>query len=476
MDPKAPSPDSQEAATELRPKLQLEPESSDDKTAVKRVAPAKARSRDEIEPPRPGLCLRNRYVLESLMGQGAMGQVWKAKDLLGEEAQDRNPFVAIKVMLGDFEQHPQSFAALHREASRTQKLAHPNIVTVYTLDRDESTGRVFMAMELLDGEPLDKLIRRSMGPSMSPRQLWPIIKGLAEGLAYAHRKNLVHSDFKPGNVFLTRDGVPKVLDFGIARAAKQGEDATGADAMSDRDSIFSGYTESYASPEQIDGQPPHTADDVFALGMVAYELLTGRHPFGRKPSSEASAAGIVPDPIDGITRRQWRVIQKALSFRRADRWPNADAFLEALQKRTALQITLAATVAVLVLTAGGLTYKNHLDRLPAIPFEQLPEQQRGEVQQALADGNEALRLVRDSHLIEASADAADRFAAAYAIHPRNPQAVAGLEQAAAYFIEYWDSQQDSERALQELRKFQEKSDYYRGYGPLTRALEKNEKD
>jgi serine/threonine protein kinase len=431
------------------------------------------------------LCLRNRYLLESLIGQGAMGQVWKAKDLLGEEARDRNPFVAIKLMQGDFERHPQSFAALHREASRTQKLAHPNIVTVYTLDRDERTGRVFMAMELLDGEPLDQLIRRSplrdsSNPSMRPQQLWPIIKGLAEGLAYAHRKNLVHSDFKPGNVFLTREGVPKVLDFGIARAVKQGEDAAGADASSDRDSVFSGYTESYASPEQIAGQPPHTADDVFALGMVAYELLTGRHPFGRKPASEASAANLVPEPIGGITRRQWRIIQKALAFRRADRWPHADAFLEALQKRTALQITLAATVAVLLVTASGLTYKNHLDRLPAVPFEQLPQQQREQVQQALADGNEALRLVRDSHLIEASADAADRFAAAYAIHPRNPQAVAGLEQAAAYFIDYWDTQNnqeghDRERALQELKKFQEKSDYYRGYGPLTRALQKTEK-
>jgi serine/threonine protein kinase len=129
----------------------------------------------------PGACLRERYVLDSVIGQGAMGQVWRAKDGFSVEAHDKNPWVAIKVLLSDVERHPQSFAAMHREASRTQKLAHPNIVTVYTLDRDERTRRVFIAMELLDGEPLDAMIRRDRNRPSAPKELWPIIKGLAEG-------------------------------------------------------------------------------------------------------------------------------------------------------------------------------------------------------------------------------------------------------------------------------------------------------
>lgn len=479
MNPNNPSNHASDAATELRPARHAV-----DSDAETQLNPAFARQvGDSQEELRPGACLRNRYVLETMIGQGAMGQVWKAKDRLSEEAQDRNPYVAIKVMLSDFERQANSFAAMHREASRSQKLAHPNIVTVHTLDRDERTGRVFMAMELLDGEPLDSIIRirnpqrRTTGEltrmqaaalHFTPKQLWAIVEGLAQGLAYAHRKHLVHSDFKPGNVFLTREGMPKVLDFGIARAARQGD----GDTSHDQESVVSGYTESYASPEQIAGQAPHTADDVFALGLVAYELLSGRHPFDRRPASVALANGQVLEPIKELDRQQWRTLQKALAFKRADRWQHAGAFLEALQARTALQMTLASSVAVLLLTAAGLAYKNHLDNQPAVPFEQLPVAQQLAVQEALDNGNEALLLVRNSHLIEASADAADYFARAYAIHPRNARAVAGLEASAQYFIDYWQQQGDRQRALQELAKFQEKSEYYRGYRPLERALQR----
>ncbi|HKR36472.1 MAG TPA: serine/threonine-protein kinase [Steroidobacteraceae bacterium] len=416
----------------------------------------------------PGTCLRNRYLLETAIGRGAMGEVWKAKDLLIEEAHDRNPYVAIKVLLADIERHPQSFATMHREASRTQKLAHPNIVTVFTLDRDDRTGRAFIAMELLDGEPLDKFIRRYRERPMAAKELWPIIKGMAEGLAYAHRRGIVHSDFKPGNVFLTREGVPKILDFGIARAVRE-EGAAGA--RDDDDSVVSGYTEAYAAPEVLAGEGPHRADDVFALGLVAYELLTGERALGRCTSSEAQQAGLKLQPIKTIRRSEWRVIEQALAFERRERWPDAGKFLEALQRRVRLQIALAASLVALIATAGGLSYKNHLDALPAVPFEQLPADQRAEVQRYLSEGQQALDLVRQGGVVEASADAAEMFARAYALHERNPDAVKGLEEAAADFIEYWQSNPQRDRAVEELRKFQAKSAYYKGYAPLEQAIE-----
>jgi len=129
----------------------------------------------------------------------------------------------------------------------------------------------------------------------------------------------------------------------------------------------------------------------------------------------------------------------------------------------------------LVVTAGGLSYRNYLDNQPAIPFEQLTQQQQSQVKQALADGDQALEAVRSTRLIEASADAADYFAQAYAIHPRNPAAVAGLKSAADYFVDWWSRQPDQSQALQELQKFQQKSDYYQSYAPLTRAIEKAER-
>jgi hypothetical protein len=415
-------------------------------------------------PLEPGMRLRDRYVLEEIIGKGAMGQVWKARDLFAEEARGRNPFVAIKVLLSDFERHPQAFAAMHREATRARDLAHPNIGTVYTLDRDERSGRPFIAMELLGGESLEQTIRRNGEQRPPPKLIWPIVKGMAEGLAYAHRKGIVHSDFKPGNVFLCADGVPKILDFGIARAARPlGQEQ-------DDDSVFAGYTQSYASPALLANEPSHTSDDVFALGIVVYELLTGVHPFGRRSAREARDAGMTPPPVPGIPRHEWRVIRKALAFERDERWQDASAFLKALQRHTKLQLALVAAVVALVVTAGGLSYRNYLDKLPAVPFERLSQAQQEQVRQALMEGNRALQYVRDNKLIEASADAADRFADAYAIHPRNPEAVAGLDHAADYFIDWWAAQPDQNHALEELKKFRDKSEYYQGYAPLTRAI------
>lgn len=414
-----------------------------------------------------GHALRGRYLLETMIGSGAMGQVWKAKDLFGEQARDRNPFVAIKVLTSDFEDHPQAFVAMHREASRAQQLAHPNIVTVHSFDRDDRGGRVFIAMELLSGSPLDRVVRGTNGRGLAPNEAWPIIRGIGEGLAYAHRKGIVHSDLKPANIFLTEERVPKVLDFGIARAARQ---ADSHGPVHEDDSVFSGYTATYAPPEVFDDAPPHTADDVFALGTVAYELLTGRHPFNRKPANEARAERLRPQPIKGITRRQWHAIERALAFQRARRWPDAASFLRALQGITRTQIVLAAAVAVLSVTAGILWYRNYLQSLPAIPFEQLPVAEQQYIQRALDNGNEALRLVQQSHIIEATADAADSFAEAYEHHPRNPQAAAGLKAAADAFITWADAQPDREVTLTELRSFQAKSVYYAQYGPLERAI------
>lgn len=437
-------------------------------TDVRTPATAADERSDALGALSPGMELRDRYVLEAAIGRGAMGEVWKARDRMGEEAYDRNPYVAIKVLLADVERHPQSFAAMHREAKRTQNLAHPNIVTVYTLDRDDRSGRAFIAMELLDGEPLDRFIRRHGGAPAPVKELWPIVRGMAEGLAYAHRRGIVHSDFKPGNVFVTREGVPKILDFGIARAAR--EEGAG-NQRDDDDSVMSGYTEAYASPEMLAGETPQRADDVFALGLVAYELLTGERAFGHRSASEARDARLRPQPIKTIRRSDWRIIERALAFERSERWSDAGKFFEALQRRTRLQIALAASLVALVATAGGLSYKNYLDALPAVPFEQLPAEQRVEVQKYLSDGQQALDLVRRDGLVEASADAAEMFARAYAIHERNPDAVQGLEASAAAFIEYWQTRPERARAIEELRTFQAKSEYYKGYAPLERAIE-----
>ena len=329
----------------------------------------------------PGSVLKDRFVLESLVAggdKGGMGVVFKALDRIKQEAQDRNPHVAIKLLNEDFKQHPDSMMALQREARRAQTLAHPNIITVYDFDRDGNT--FFMAMELLTGSPLDKVIRENREKGGLPvAEAMKIIVQLARGLSHAHANHIVHSDFKPGNAFLTNEGVVKVLDFGIARAVQQpGSEKTRFDA-----GTLGAMTLPYASCEQFERQDPDPSDDVYALAIVSYELLTGRHPFERQDPdnptrlirTDAIAARSAkmkpqPAPIPGLTSQQWRTLQKGLAFRRQDRLRNAGEFLEGLtpSRKPVKTLLVAGLATALLLVTGGMQLKTYMQhaRLQAL--------------------------------------------------------------------------------------------------------------
>src|SRR5690606_38448622 len=304
--------------------------------------------------------------LDSLIGHGGMGQVWKALDLVRESARDPNPWVAIKLLNPDFETHPDAFLTLQREATKSQQLAHPHIATVYDFDVDRVTGTAFMSMELLEGEPLDRHI--AAAPRGRPRaEVMPLLKGLASGLAYAHSRGIVHSDFKPGNIFLTRDGTAKILDFGTARVTRE---ARRTDDHFDAGRL-SALTMPYASLQVIRSEDPHPSDDVYALGLVAYELLTGRHPFGARAADEASTQHLVPPRIRGIKAREWRAIRRALALERGQRWPDAGAFRKALDGVHPLIPVLAVAVLLLGVAGGASLWRNYQQAKPTVPFEAL---------------------------------------------------------------------------------------------------------
>lgn len=310
---------------------------------------------------RPGDVVKDRFVLEDVIGKGGMGVVFRARDLRKEEAQDRHPYAALKVLNEHFKLHPESLKALQREARKAQNLAHPNIVTVYDFDRDGAN--VYMVMELLEGEPLDRLIKQMNGTGLAIAKALPIIRALCGALSYAHEHGVVHSDFKPANAFVTRSGAIKVFDFGIARAAKRqddlgqgGLDQTGGKTLFDAGTLGA-LTPAYASCEMIEGGEPDPRDDVYALGCVAYELLTGKHPFGGKPATQARDAKLKPKAIRGLTRRQWRGVRRALAFERSARIASVTKFLEEIspQKRSpAVWIGIAAAVLVLGVAATQL--------------------------------------------------------------------------------------------------------------------------
>jgi serine/threonine protein kinase len=282
------------------------------------------------EPPlTTGSVIKKRFVLAELIGRGGMGTVYRARDLRKVEAQDRNPYVAIKVLNEDFKQHPGALQALQREARKSQKLAHPNIVTVFDFDRDGAN--VYMVMELLEGEPLDRLIKRKKDEGLGAKDAVAVTRGICRALQYAHEQGITHADFKPANAFLTASGGIKVLDFGIARAAnvKDRPDANGVTRFDP--GTLGALTPTYAGCEVIEGQAPDPSDDIYAIACVTYELITGAHPFNRLSASQAEKAHMTPDRPPGLSARQWRALRRALSFRRAGRPKSAGELMDELQ-------------------------------------------------------------------------------------------------------------------------------------------------
>lgn len=311
--------------------------------------------------------LKKRFILESVLGAGGMGIVYKAKDRLKVEAQDRDPYVAIKVLSEEFKSHPEAFISLQRESRKSQRIAHPNIVNVHDFDRDGDT--VFMTMEYLDGEPLDQLIRRYKSTGLPTEDCWSIIKGMCAALSHAHAEKIIHSDFKPGNVFVTSKGIAKVFDFGIARAVAKVEQVEG---HSDDKTVFDAgnlgaLTPAYASLEMLQGKEPDIRDDIFALGCVAYEMFTAQHPYNRTPADEAMKQGLKPKKIANISKKQWRAIEKAIAFRRQDRTVSIDQFLDDISPKKRATNLLGTTLAILLPVAITVYFVYFQQKPPAEP-------------------------------------------------------------------------------------------------------------
>ncbi|WP_406828457.1 bifunctional serine/threonine-protein kinase/formylglycine-generating enzyme family protein [Microbulbifer sp. ARAS458-1] len=337
--------------------------------------------------------IKGRFELDKLLGVGGMGAVYKALDRRKLEASDSDPYVAIKLLNEDFQKHPDAFISLQREARKSQTLAHPNIVTVYDFDREGD--RVFMTMEFLEGAPLDKLLREHADVGLEKERAEAILRDVSQALIYAHSHRIVHSDFKPGNIFVTTKKGAKVIDFGIARAVSEGGIASKAGEKTIFDAgTLGALTPAYASLEMLKGGEPKPSDDVFALGCVAYELFSGRHPYNKIPADKAFERKLRPKRIRSLTRRQWRALESALAFHREDRTDTVERFVQAFYGKTGWKWAFGTLFAA-TLVAGGIGY-NHLEQ------ENAAEQQRVKVelekkleqellQRRIADKKEAVK-------------------------------------------------------------------------------------
>ncbi|MGH1373707.1 MAG: protein kinase domain-containing protein [Cellvibrionaceae bacterium] len=342
--------------------------------------------------------IKNRFELGELLGAGGMGAVYKATDQRKLEASDKNPYVAIKVLNDDFRNHPDALISLQREARKSQTLAHPNIVNVYDFDRDGDM--VFMTMEYLVGAPLDVLLRERAGSGFATDKAVEILSDISSALIYAHSHNIIHSDFKPGNIFITDNNGAKVFDFGISKAVKPSEslvssinDNTIFDAAS-----LGALTPAYASLEMLQGKDPAPADDVYALACVAYELFSGGHPYKKVPADKAQKDRLTPPRLKTLNRRQWRALEHALQFSRKDRTSTVSEFVDEFFGKSRLAFWLAGAAIVGVSLIGAIYAVNYTSKAideNAIKQEMQVELEKRMLAQSIVEKREGLfRLLK----------------------------------------------------------------------------------
>ena len=253
-----------------------------------------------------GRVLRNRYVIEQPLGTSGMGRVYKALDRYRSSLPPPQCYVAVKVLWS----REESLQARQQELHCAQTLSHQNIVRVFDFDRDEKLD--FFTMELLEGELLSDIIRRCQPLPLSRAHAWAIIGQIASGVEHAHERHIAHADLKPQNIMITNSGEVRILEFGAPYTPTPDHDRT---ANHSAPSV----SPAYACCELLEGRAPDWQDDLYALSCIAYELLTGTHPFQRRRANEARDLGVVPTRPAGLSRRQWSTLAKGLSWHRAAR-------------------------------------------------------------------------------------------------------------------------------------------------------------
>ena len=281
------------------------------------------------------------YEILGPLGTGGMGEVYRARD----SRLDRD--VAIKVVPPSVAGNPEAVARFERESRAVAALSHPNILAIY--DVGQSNGHPYSVMELLEGETLGARIAH--GP-MPVRKAVDIAAQIARGLAAAHDKQIAHRDLKPENVFLTPTGGVKILDFGLARSTAEQSELTRVESPTMAPATTPGTvlgTVGYMSPEQVRGEPTDHRTDVFSLGCVLYEMLTGQRAYRRDTAAETMSAILRDDPPDpgtlnvNVPPAVLRTLRRCLEKRPQERFESARDLAFALESSVDSSSTSAGT-------------------------------------------------------------------------------------------------------------------------------------
>src|SRR6187549_3757452 len=279
-----------------------------------------------------GQVVGGRYHIVSLIGEGGMGIVYKAEQRLGSAVRR----VAVKTLHAELSRDPSITARFHREVGTIAQLEHPNTVKVYDFGSTDD-GTLYIAMEFLDGRPLNRVIQTE--GALEPRRVANLLRQIAGSLDEAHRQGIIHRDLKPENVLLIeRAGekdVVKLVDFGIA-ARTESADREKEQKLTQQGMVLG--TPPYMSPEQFTGKSLDLRSDIYSLGVLSYEMLTGKLPFDADTPWQWATQHMSVQPIPfevsapskNIPENMRKAILRALSKNKEDREPSAREYFAEL--------------------------------------------------------------------------------------------------------------------------------------------------
>jgi eukaryotic-like serine/threonine-protein kinase len=403
------------------------------------------------------------YEIVSPLGAGGMGEVYRARD--GRLGRD----VAIKVLPASFASDAERLRRFEQEARAAGALNHPNVLAIYDIGTDIGTGggAPYLVTELLEGETLRE--RLNLGP-IPLRKALEIAIQAAHGVAAAHEKGIIHRDLKPANIFLTHDGRVKILDFGLAKLTQRDASGIGETQAATRATMDAGQTEAglvlgtvgYMSPEQVRGKPADARSDIFALGTILYEMLSGQRAFEKESSADTMAAILKEEPpeLSGegkkIPPAVERIVRHCLEKNPAERFQSArdlafdleslssastttaSAIAAAPQNGRKWLVPVAAVAAILILAVAGAWWTGRLSPAKGpLKFTRLTYQ-KGYPSNA--------RFAKDGHTVVYSAQWEDDPLRIYSVRREFPQS-AKVELPSAALLDL-NSSGDVELALE----------------------------
>ncbi len=336
-------------------------------------------SRTTDADPLIGKTVGGRYKITGVLGEGGMGRVYMAEQSMGTSVRK----AAIKTLLAQYAKDPKTVGRFMREVGTVSELEHPNTIKVYDFGQIDESGELYIAMELLTGQALDEVM--GAGHPIAPERVDRIIGQVCGSLQEAHDKGIVHRDLKPANIFLTKrageQDVVKVLDFGIAKAGHETGKNKTEQKLTQQGTILG--TPPYMSPEQFTGKELDGRSDIYSLGILTYEMLTGQLPFEAETGWQwmTQHANAEPKPFEqipaaaNVPHKMRQAVMAALAKDPKDRPQTARDFYEAL--------TLgAARMSALGLGSGGVAGMPPMSSLPrsSLPIATTPSPRGGSTQ------------------------------------------------------------------------------------------------